>query len=309
MRDLLGLIRALRHTRPDVVIPYTTWPNIGINLAARFVPNIVTVWGQRDIVSLKNGFFERMAWKRANAVICNAEHEVGFLQRVFGDTRKNIHVVYNGVQLPEPELSRSEWRSKLNIKECDAVVVMLANFRKEKGHELLLQAWRQVVKSAKSTPVLVLAGAHQQNYENIHQLACQFDLESSVRFPGHVQDVSGLLRASDIGVLVSPAEGLPNAVLEYMAAGLPVSASDVAGIREALGAETAGVFDGASGADVAEKLLHWINSPEDAKRSGLCNMHRIAEKFLPERMCCEMEEIIQRTLFVRSDSSLSAEQC
>jgi glycosyltransferase involved in cell wall biosynthesis len=205
-------------------------------------------------------------------------------------------VVYNGVQLPEPELSRSEWRCKLNIKERDAVVVMLANFREDKGHELLLQAWQQVVKGAKHTPVLVLAGAHQQNYENIQQLTCQLDLDSCVRFPGHVQDVSGLLRASDIGVLVSPAEGLPNAVLEYMAAGLPVSASDVAGVREALGAETAGVFDGASCDEIAEKLLHWMNLPEDANRSGVSNRLRISKEFSLEKMCSDMEREINLRL-------------
>ncbi len=54
---------------------------------------------------------------------------------------------------------------------------------------------------------------------------------------GDVDDVAGLLGASDVGVLSSPLEGCPNAVLETMAAGLPMVGCDAPGVREALGDE------------------------------------------------------------------------
>ena len=63
-------------------------------------------------------------------------------------------------------------------------------------------------------------------------LAYDLDLGSSVRFLEDVVDVAGLLGASDIGVLSSGSESAPNALLESMAVGLPVAATDVPGIRE-----------------------------------------------------------------------------
>jgi glycosyltransferase involved in cell wall biosynthesis len=56
-----------------------------------------------------------------------------------------------------------------------------------------------------------------------------------VRFLGRIEDVSGLLAAVDVAVLSSRSEGMPNAVLEPMAAGLPVVATDIEGVREAVG--------------------------------------------------------------------------
>ena len=84
-------------------------------------------------------------------------------------------------------------------------------------------------------PCLVLAGAPLFTFSDVKRLAEETGVSETVRFPGQVKDISGLLHACDIGVLISKHEGLPNAVLEYMAAGLPVIATDLPGNREALG--------------------------------------------------------------------------
>src|SRR2546426_8921983 len=66
-------------------------------------------------------------------------------------------------------------------------------------------------------------------------LARELNLGRSVRFLGPVDDVPGLLSAVDLAVLSSTSEGCPNAVLECMASGLPVVATDIPGIRKAVG--------------------------------------------------------------------------
>src|SRR5439155_2520583 len=98
-------------------------------------------------------------------------------------------------------------------------------------------------------------------------------LGSSVRFLGDVEDVAGLLAASDVAVLSSPSESRPHAVLEAAAAGLPIVATDIPGIREALGqhqhAHLAPVGDAER---LAENLVQLISQP--ALRAELGELNR-----------------------------------
>ena len=81
----------------------------------------------------------------------------------------------------------------------------------------------------------MLAGAPQESYDTVKEQCETLGLSSSVSFAGQVRDVSGLLGATDVGVLSTFHEGMPNAVMEYMAAGIPVLATDIPGARELLG--------------------------------------------------------------------------
>ena len=69
----------------------------------------------------------------------------------------------------------------------------------------------------------------------LRDVAHNLGVDDRVRFVGDVDDVAGLLEASDVSILSSPTEGCANAVLESMAAGLPVVGTDIPGIRDALG--------------------------------------------------------------------------
>jgi glycosyltransferase involved in cell wall biosynthesis len=125
------------------------------------------------------------------------------------------------------------------VSDDGVVVTTLAHFYVRKDNETLLAAWRQTLDQVGPTPVtLVLAGRPEGRRELLEALAERLEIERHVRFVGDVEDVAGLLAASDVGVLSSlPAEGCSNAVLEKMAFGLPVVASDIPGIRETLGSD------------------------------------------------------------------------
>ena len=298
VRDFRGLARGLRKLQPDIILPYTSWPNVGLNLAARFVPSAVCYWGQRDVVALRGSFAERLAIKRARRIICNASHEVEHLKEIFGGLiePERVAVVHNGVELAPAERSRSQWRNQLQIDADAVVVVMLANFREDKGHALLLRAWQRVRRQNEALKaVLVLAGAKQRNFNNIRQLADELGIGDSIRFPGHVRDVTGLLRAADIGVLVSRAEGLPNALLESMAAGLPVVAPDIAGAREALGRKSR-LFNPEVAESLAELVQTYCLDRSLRIKEGRINSEIIATNFSVGVMCRNMRGILAEDL-------------
>lgn len=298
---VLRFLRALRRERPDIILAYCPRPCISTGLTWRWSGARVCIWGQRDTDDLRGDWIERYAYRHVSAVVCNAEHEVSYLNRSFGDAVAPVHVVHNGIKLKPILRTRAEWREGLGISEESPVVTMLANFRAhQKDHPTLLRAWRILMDapySAKSVPRLILAGAEQESYPAVRGLAKQLGLLDTVIFPGQVKDVSGLLGASDIGVLATTHEGLPNAVLEYMAAGLPVVATDIPGTREAL----------ANGLDVqlcspndsralAATIGQLIRSPELRGRVGESNRRRARREFSPDAMCSRMASVVFQRL-------------
>lgn len=295
LRDGWRMLRGLHRERPDVILAYTTWPNVGCGLVWRWSPAQVFIWGQRD-VCLCGDVVERFAYRRSSAIICNAAHEVDYLRRTLGKTSTPVHVVHNGIDMAPCQKTRAQWRAELGIGVETTVATMVANFRLGKDHTNLLHAWRKVLRTipkGQSTPRLLLAGAHQESYAVVHQLARDLDLLDSVSFPGQVKDVAGLLAASDIGILATADEGLPNAVLEYMASGLSVVATDVPGTREALGEDPQQPFCKPADADsLASRLQTLLHDADLRRRLGASNRQRASEEFSIKTMCEAMAGIV-----------------
>lgn len=97
LRDGWCVLRALRRERPDVILTYTTWPNVGCGLTWRWSPAKVCIWGQRSVNDLQGHPVERFAYRRVSAVVCNADHQVNYLRQTLGETRAPVSVVHNGL--------------------------------------------------------------------------------------------------------------------------------------------------------------------------------------------------------------------
>ena len=231
----------LRGAKPDVLLPYCDVPNVVCGLVWRSTGARTCVWNQRDTLRFTLGErLARRALRSTPVILSNSEHGAGFVA-AHGAPRERIRVIPNGVDLPPAAATRADWRRALAVGESDLVVTSLAHFYARKDHETLLAAWQRALARAdgnRASLVLVLAGRPEGRREMLEALARDLGVADRVRFAGDVDDVSGLLRASDLSVLSSPvegAEGCSNAILESMAAGLPVVGSDVPGVRDALG--------------------------------------------------------------------------
>ncbi len=294
---LLAIRRAMRRAKPDIVMAYCERPCASAGLALRRDPRPKFLWCQRDCY-LKGGALERAAYRRATAVICNAQHIVDFLRQTFGDSAAPVHVAHNGLELDLPRKTRGEWRAELGIPDSAIAAVMLANFRFQKDHATLLRAWRRIADQqagASLHPVLVLAGARQESFPETRRLAQDLGLLDSVRFPGQISDVSGLLAAMDIGVLSSPREGLSNSVLEYMASGLPVASTDLPANREALGDDPRHPYFCPGDAEsLAARLFDLIENQDLRRELGSLNRKRAKAEFAISAMCEKTTAILSR---------------
>jgi glycosyltransferase involved in cell wall biosynthesis len=233
-----GLSRRLRSWKTDFIIPFLDLPNLLANLAWRTTGALGCIWNQRNAEpALYHRTLQRLAYRMSGSIVGNSKDIIASLERSLGHSRKPTFVIYNGVQLPKPKAPRSAWRERLNIDHSTFVGCMVANLSRYKDHTTLVKAWKIVVDDMASRghpqpPVLVLAGRHDDAAPAVCRLADQVGMAEHIRFPGLVNDISGLLAASDCGLLSSLSEGCPNAVLEYMAAGLPVVSADLPCVRE-----------------------------------------------------------------------------
>jgi glycosyltransferase involved in cell wall biosynthesis len=114
------------------------------------------------------------------------------------------------------------------------LIVAAARQEPQKGLDVLLAAVPGLVGALPGAVVLVAGRTGRASAALGRQLASLGPAAASVRFLGHRDDVGDLLAAADCFVLPSRREGLPGAVLEAMAAGVPVVASDLATVREAV---------------------------------------------------------------------------
>lgn len=205
-------------------------------------------------------------------------------------------MVHNGIKLDRCIKSRNEWRDELNIDQDAVVATMLANFRPQKDHQTLLYAWHKMLKTIspnEKRPRLLLAGAHQQSFDTAYQLARNLSLLDSVSFLEQIQDVADFLAASDIGVLISPKEGMSNSILEYMASGLPIIATDNKGNREAIGKDYPIQFCKPNDIDdLATHLQIFIENYDLRQRIGKMNKKRTEKDFSLNTMLEKIVAII-----------------
>lgn len=281
--NLVRLAGELRSLRPDIILSYTAIPNLACGIVWKYTGAALLVWNQRDEGLLLNRkFWHRHAVRSTRFFIANSGNGRKFLMDAYAADPCRIVVVHNGVEPCLPLNSREEWRSRLGISPDRSVGCMVANFHPFKDHETLLRAWAGVVSRAGdgTAPVLLLAGRNDLGEESLRQLVEELKIAEYVRFIGKVDDVAGLLQATDLCLHSSKSEGLPNAVLEAMAAGCPLVATDIPGVREALGdAMSEYMVPMADSAAFAERICRLLADSGLRRRVGEQLRERVAGHF------------------------------
>jgi len=207
---------------------------------------------------------------------------------------KNLFFVHGvGVELERFHSVNSSLRKELGIGEEEVVATCVAEFTPTKNHAFLLSAWEKVAKRCAHAHLILVGDG--ELWEETKRRVEQESLPR-VHFLGKRKDVPAILSVSDIVVLVSRREGLPRALLEGMAAGKPLVATDVRGNRDLVENGVNGFLVplGDTGA-LAQALGQLIESKELRKKMGEASRRKV-EAYSLERVLQEMEEIYRKFL-------------
>lgn len=301
---LLRFHRYVSSLKPTIVLAYTMPANVFGALTWRFTGAKSFIWNQRDEgkYRLPNPRLEMLATRFTPCFISNSGHGINFLVSEFGINARRCHLIHNGVKIPKHPVSLHAARKQFNLDPVCFVVGMVANITERKDHATLIRAWalvNQTIADDGSHPVLLLAGRLDVHADKMKALAFDLNLSHSVRFLGQVTDIDMFASAIDLCVHSSQNEGIPNGMLECMAHGKPVVASDIPGHREALGEECTEVLAPINNEELlAERILQMYSSHERREWWGTKNRARVSQVFSPALLRQKTTAVISSLLQV-----------
>lgn len=290
---LWRLYRHLRQARPDVLHSFLFLANLAGVMAGRFarVPRVV-VSLRCSYEAMLGRFWRRVArWshRRADRVIVNSEAtrreevEAGF-------PPERLDYVPNGIRLaaaPAPE------RAALELPE-GPLVLSVGQLEAVKGQRYLIDAWA-AVRAAVPDATLLLLGDGSLRAE-LEELTRRQGVAASVRFLGFREPALPYLLACDLLVQPSLTEGMPNAVLEAMAARRPVVATRVGGLPDVVSdGETGVLVPPADPQALARAIVGLLANPDRRAAMGEAAGRRVRDRFPVERMVTLTEEAYRRS--------------
>jgi glycosyltransferase involved in cell wall biosynthesis len=293
---VLRLARLLRRERFEILHAHDLWSNLVGMTAAALARVPVRLTSQRDLshgawYGTYRRHFLRFVQSRSSAVIVNADAIRDRLVNEGGIPPEKVRIIHNGVDLNRFQQNPGKRELLFPNSSDRMLIVLVGNMNSDvKGHSYLIAAAGEIVKTFPNTHfVLVGDGPKRQTYETQVEA---LGLKANFFFMGRRADVPQILACCDIAVLPSLAEGLPNAVLEYLAAGLPVVAS-------ALGGNLEVVQDGLTGllvpsqdsAALTSALTRLLSEEKLRQRIGAAGRRHVAQNFSFERLVSEVDNL------------------
>jgi glycosyltransferase involved in cell wall biosynthesis len=287
------LRRLVARQHPQIVQTFLFHANIVGTLACRFRPRPALVHGMRVADPARwrllaerrlNGFAER--------VTCVSRSVADFYVQRAGIPESKIVVIPNGIDVAAYTTAPPLDRAELGVAPGRRLMTFVGRLHAQKGLDWLLELLPGVLSQVPDVDVVLVGRGPER--QRLQTAVGSLGLADRVHFAGWRADVPGLLRASCLLVLPSRWEGMPNAVLEAMAAGLPVVSTRVQGVAELLG-EAAEPQTAACGdhQEFAAKLVQVLGDRALADQLGRQNRQRAAERFSLAAMCAAYAQLYE----------------
>ncbi len=275
------LRRAMRRSGAQLVHMHTgrsTW--LG-GLAARPL-GVPTVSTRRMDRPVRRNLRNRLIYGRLVDRAVGIAPAVSRLLRDGGVAEEKILTIWSAVDPSRlaPGVARDACREKLEVRPSDTLLLTAATLVPRKGVDVLLRALALLDDRFQ----LAVAGDGPEQ-ASLAAEAARLGVAPRVRWLGRVDAIGDVLGAADIAVLPSRAEGLGIAALEAMASGLPIVATRVGGLAEAVLDDQTGLLVPPDDAEALARALSRIGGdPAFAARLGAAGRTRIEAEFLPSRM-------------------------
>lgn len=232
--------------------------------------------------------FYRWLMRFCSLIIFVCEIQRNYWENKYKSIKKISETIYNGVDpdyyCPEKFTSvGEELLTTLSIPKGAFVVCHIAGFRQEKGHHILIDAFEEVLRQHDA--YLIFAGDGLLK-DKIYKEAQDRGLINNVRFIGWVTDVRPVLAASNISIIASTAvESFSIAMLESLAMGVPMVATDIGGTKEAVINEVTGLLIQPNNVEQLTIAMNkMVNEPEKRKRMGANARQMVISAFSKDSM-------------------------
>jgi glycosyltransferase involved in cell wall biosynthesis len=297
LRALLRTARRLRSERVDVVHGYQWRPSLVGALVGRLAGVPLLLASKRSLTGADRG--AGRAWRRiarqVDTVLVNAD-----ALRREGETqgmRCRWTLLQNGIDVDAFRVGGPTAAAKtaLGFDAERPVVGTVGRLETRKGQDILLAAAERL-RSRRPAPQILIVG-DGPTADELRGLAAALCLTNDVRFTGTLDDVRPALAAMDLFVLPSREEGMSNALMEAMAAGRPIVATDVGGNGEVLDGGRLGVLvPSADAITLADAVGELLDDPRRASALGAAARDFVSERWGARAMVAQLEAFYDRRL-------------
>lgn len=238
---MIRLWKAMRSFKPNVVHThhlyqlFYAWPGALLS-GARLIH---TEHEYYSLVPAKSRFMLRQISRFCNAITAVNRETSDFLVQKVKIPKSKVHIVVNGIDFRKIANASSS-REQFGLSEEDPVAGIVARLHPVKDHAMLLKAFRIVVDNVPNAKLLVAGDGSER--ERLEKQTHDLGLKHAVIFLGTRSDIPNILSCIDIFVLASWKEGLPLSILEAMAAGKPIVATDVGGVPSLVNDSGSGII-------------------------------------------------------------------
>lgn len=275
------VVKALRHQRPELVQSFLFHANLASRLAAPFAGRPWVLGGIRvaEREQAWHGMLERWTQWLGTGSVCVSEGVNQFSRTVSKLPASRLIVIPNGIEASRFDRAIAIPRHLLEVPNDAALLLFVGRLTGQKGVDVLLQAFRILLKSKPGAFLLVVGTGSEA--ERLQGLIPPADPAfGRIRWLGARDDVPSILKTADLLVLPSRWEGMPNVVLEAMAASRAVVATDVEGSRElVVPGRTGWLVPPDDPVELALVLDRAMSDPDRLARFGQVGRERVLQSY------------------------------
>ncbi len=303
--SVLKLVRVIRSSQPDIVVTFFKTSYIIGPPAARIagVRNIIST--RRDYglwldnwsilpIRLANQFVER--------IVTNSTAVAEIVAKFEKFDTGRIDVIYNGIDMDRPAPSVEETcrlKKEIGIPENASVVGIIAGLKPMKHHEAFLRAADRINRLRSDIHFVIVGDGPCRS--RLVSLSETLNLSGRVHFVGNQKDVLPFLKIFHVGVNCSSKEGLSNAIMEYMAYGVPCIVSRAGGNAELVKDGFNGyTFDLDDDKQLADRILRLLEDSKTRAKFGFESRKRIETTMSTNKMIENYETYFRKLVYQNS---------
>ena len=301
------MYRLLRRIKPMIIHSWSFHQNPYVALAG-YLTNVPVRLGSQRITAdapdqaRLHPVHRWLAYRSVSGLIVNSKMAARETKTLCG-LAQNVHLVHNGVELPDISLPPDVDLSSFGIEPGHSVVGTVGNLRTRKNHRMFVDSMADVLSRFPDVRCVIVGKAIPEERYLPEQLKAHIEslgLSDKIKLTGQRSDVPQLMRRMSVFCFTSISEGLPNVVLEAMAAACPVVATRVGGVPDIIKDGENGFLVEKGDKKGMERIVTMLL--EDialSLRIGLAGRRTVEQHLGCQQMACNMERVYSRALIAK----------
>lgn len=280
-----SITRFVKNVRPYAIISYLHTPNLIARIAGRLsgISRIITSQRSPDLIQSKGRFFiERITQNLSSLMVTNSEANRKQIIKEFGFNKEKVITIYNGVDMSifseKNAKTRADIRADWGVEEDAFVFLLPGRMENPKNHILLVEAANIMERKLKFKCVFVGHEFDQNIKSELSTRIKKYGLAHKFVFAGYCNDMPAAYSGSDVVVLPSLWEGLPNVVIEALSCKRSVIVTDVSDNSIIVSEDVGSIIPVNDVRALADEMTEYINMDrEQLKLMGTRGRRRVQQ--------------------------------